>query len=112
MVVVLCYRSYRGSGVLARCLLFNGDGRGEALDGIYIGLVQLLQELAGIGREGLYVTALAFGVEGVKGEGGFAGPADARDDDELVPGDLDGDVLQVVFSGAFDDDVTLNHRGA
>jgi hypothetical protein len=35
---------------------------------IHVGLVHQREELARIGREGLDITPLAFGVEGVEGE--------------------------------------------
>jgi hypothetical protein len=57
-------------------------------------------EMAG---EGLDVAALALGVDGVEGEGGLAGAGDAGDDDELVAGYDDVDVLEVVLAGAADD---------
>ena len=62
--------------------LTDGDGRGDPGDLVHIGLFHALQELAGIGGKGFDVAALAFGVDGVKGQGGFAGTADAGDDGE------------------------------
>jgi hypothetical protein len=74
------------------------------VDGVHLRLVHALEELAGVGGEGLDVAALAFGVDGVEGEGGFAGAAEAGDDDEFVARDFDGDVFEVVLAGAPDDD--------
>jgi hypothetical protein len=48
--------------------LFDRNRRGQALDVIHVGLVHQREELARIGREGLDITPLAFGVEGVEGE--------------------------------------------
>jgi hypothetical protein len=48
---------------------------------------------------------LAFGEEGVEGEGGFAAAGDAGEDDELFLGDGEVDAFEVVFAGAADDEV-------
>ena len=93
VVVHLGHGAHGGAGVLARGLLFDGDGRGEAVDGIHVGLVHLAQELARVGREALDVAALAFGIDGVEGEGRLARARQARDHHELVARDLDVDVL-------------------
>jgi hypothetical protein len=75
------------------------------LNGVDVGLVHDAEELPGIGREGLDVPALAFRVECIERERGLAGAGDAGDDDELVPGDRDADILEVVLAGTFDDDI-------
>ena len=98
----------RGHGrarVLGGALLLDGDGRRDALDEVGVGLVHPLEELAGVGGEGFDVAALAFGVERVEGQGGFARAADPGDDDELVEGDVEVDVFQVVDLDAAEDDV-------
>ncbi len=97
-----------GAGGAGGGLLLDGDGGGEALDGVHVGALELVEELAGVGGEGLDVAALAFGVEGVEGEGGLAGAGEAGDYGEGVAGDGDGDVLEVVGAGAADGDV-LDH---
>ena len=51
-------------------LLLDGDGGGEAVDGVDVGALHLVEELAGVGGEGFDVAALAFGVDGIEGEGG------------------------------------------
>ncbi len=58
--------------------LLDGDGGAEAVDGIHFGPLHLIQELARVGRERFHVAALAFGVDGVEGERGFAGAARVR----------------------------------
>ena len=42
---------------------------------------------------------MALGEENVKGQGGFTRTGDARDDRELVAGNLDRDIFEVVFAG-------------
>ena len=74
-----------------------------------VGALHLVEELAGVGGEGLDVAALAFGVDGVKGERALAGAGEAGDDGEGVAGDGDVDVAQVVLTCAADRDVCDAH---
>ena len=60
---------------------------------------------SGVGGERLDVPPLPFGIVRIEREGGFAGAGDARDDDELVAGDRDADIFEVVLAGTFDDDI-------
>ncbi len=85
-------------------LLVDRDRRAEALDRVDVGLVHLAEELAGIGRQGLDVAALALGVDRVEGEAGLAGAGESGHHDEGVARQLDVDVLQVVFAGTGDND--------
>ncbi len=89
--------------------LLDGDGGGEAVDGVDVGALHLVEELAGVGGEGFDVAALAFGVDGVEGEGGLAGAGEAGDDGEGVARDADVDVAQVVLARAADGDVCDAH---
>ena len=45
---------------------------------------------------------LTFGVDGVERQRGLAGAGQARDDDELVPGQIEVDVFQIVGAGPSD----------
>ncbi len=98
-----------GAGAAAGGLLLDGDGGGEAVDGVDVGALHLVEELAGVGGEGFDVAALAFGVDGVEGEGGLAGAGEAGDDGEGVARDGDVDVAQVVLARAADGDVCDAH---
>ena len=60
-------------------LLLDGDSRREAVDGVDVGALHLVEELAGVGRERLDVAALAFGVDGVEGERGLSRAGEAGD---------------------------------
>ncbi len=93
-----------GARVAAGALLVDGDSGAQAFDVIDVRLLHLAEELAGVGGEGLDVAALAFGVYSVERERRLARPGEARDDDELVTGDGDVDVFEVMFAGAADDD--------
>ena len=76
----------------------------QALDGIDVGLLHQLQELAGIGREGFDIAALALGIDGVEGERGLAGTRQAGDHHQLVARHVDVDVLQIMLARAADGD--------
>ena len=49
-------------------LLLDGDGGREAIDGVDIGPLHLVEELARVGGKRFNIAALAFGVDRVKGE--------------------------------------------
>ena len=74
-------------GIARGVFLPDGDGGRDAVDLVDVGLFHALQELAGVGGERFDVAPLAFGVDGVEGERGFAGARDTGDDGELVVGD-------------------------
>ena len=105
VVVDLGDRAHRGARVARGGLLVDGDGRREALDGVHVRLVHLPQELARVGRQRLHVAALPLGVDGVKGQRRLARAGEAGDDDEAVPRQAQGDVLEVVLAGAGDDEI-------
>ena len=108
IVVDLRHRAHSGPGVLAGGFLVNGDGGAQALDIVHIGLVHLAQEHPGVGAQGLHIPPLALGVNRIKGQGALAGAGEARHHHQLVPGDGDVDILQIVGAGAFDDDLILH----
>ena len=78
--------------------LLDGDGRGDAVDGIDLRLVHPVHELPGVGRKSLHVAALALGVDGVEGEAGLAAAAGSRDDIELPKRDIEVESLQVILT--------------
>src|SRR5690242_534948 len=59
--------SYRRARIARSGLLLDRDGRRQAFDGIDVRLFHLLEKLARIGRQRLDITALAFGIDCVKG---------------------------------------------
>ena len=63
-----------GAGVVRGGFLFDGDGRGEALDMFHVRLFHHGQKLARVGRQRFHIAALTLGVEGVEGQGGFSRP--------------------------------------
>ena len=97
--------NFRGRGdrrtrIARGIFLADGDGRSDAGDFVDVGLLHALQKLAGVRGKRLDVAALPFGVDGVEGERGFAGTADAGDHRDGVVRDFDADVLEIVDAGA------------
>ena len=68
-------RRDRAARVAAGVPLLNGDGRRQALDVVDLGLLQLVEELPGVGRQRFHVLALAFGKDRVERERRLARPA-------------------------------------
>ncbi len=110
VVVDLRHRAHGGAGIPDGGLLLDGDGRGQPLDGVHVGLVHLFEELAGVRRQALHVAPLPFGVERVEGQARLAGAGQPRDDDEAPPRDLQVEVLEVVLPGTSDADRVVGHR--
>ncbi len=48
-----------GAGAAGGGFLLDGDGRGEAVYGVYVGALHLVEKLTGVGGEGFDVAALA-----------------------------------------------------
>jgi len=90
--------SHSGARRPAGGLLLNTDGRAEAFDGVHVGALHLVKELAGIGAERVDISPLAFSVNGVKCERRFAGTAQPGDDRERVARNDHADVFQVVLA--------------
>ena len=111
VVVDLGRRRDDRAGIAARGPLLDRDRRREPLDVVDLGLLQLAEELAGIGREALDIAPLPLGIERVEGQRRLARAAQAGDDRQPVPRDADVDVLEIVLARALDQDVVL-HGGA
>ena len=100
IVLDLGDRADGGAGVVAGRLLVDRDGRREALDRIDIGLVDLAEELAGVGRKALHVAPLTLGEDRVEGEGALAAAAHAGEHHHPVARDGEIHIAQVVLAGA------------
>ncbi len=101
----------RGARAAVGGLLFDGDGGAQTVDGIHFGAFHLIEELARVGRERFHVAALALGVDGVEGERGFAGAAQARDHREGVARDFDVDIFEIVLASAVHGDALKHLSG-
>ena len=82
--------------------LLDGNGGRQSFDVIHIRLLHLIEKLPGIGRQTLHIFALPLGIEGVKRQRGFPRSAQSRNHHQLVAGDLDIKILQVVLSRPLD----------
>ena len=89
--------------------LFDGDGRRKPLDGVHFGPLHLIEKLARVGGKRFHVTALAFGVERIERERGFAGAGEAGNDRKGIAGDFQVDIFEVVLPGAPDNDFFQSH---
>ncbi len=107
VVVDLCGGADGGARVLVGGLLLNADDGREAGDLIDIRTLHATEEVAGVGREGLNIAALAFGKDGVKGQRRLAGAAEAGDHGEGVVRDGTVDVLQIMYPGTIYVDACL-----
>ena len=70
------------------------------------------QEHPGIGAQGLHIPPLALGIDRVKSQGALAGAREARHHHQLVPGDCNVNVFEVVGASAFYDDLILHREGS
>ena len=86
--------------VAAAALLVDRDRRREPVDVVDVRFLHLAEELPGVGGERLDVPSLALGEDGVERQGGLARSGQTREDDELVTGDVDVDVFEIVLPGA------------
>src|SRR6185437_9326478 len=89
--------------------LLDGDGRAEALDGVHVRALELVEELAGVGGKRLNVAALALGIKRVERQAALARSAQAGDHGEGAARNRSGDVLQVVLARARDGDAIGGH---
>ncbi len=96
----LGHRADGGARGLDRIRLLDGDGRADVLDRVDLGLVEQLEELPGVGAEGLHVAPLALGMEGVEHQRGLAGAAQAGDDNVLAQRQIEIEALEVVLADA------------
>ena len=82
--------------------LAESNGGGDALDAVNPGTIHSFEELAGVGAKGFGVAALAFGVEGVEGQGGFTGSGGSGQDMEHPEGKIEGEIPEIVLACALD----------
>lgn len=68
VVVDLRRGAHCGAWILVCCFLLDADDGAQSCDLVDIGPLHVAQKVAGVGRKCLYVSALSFGVDGVKGQ--------------------------------------------
>ena len=86
-------RAHGGPGIMGGRPLFDRDGRRQPLNQIHVRFFHQFQKLSGVGREALHIPPLTLGVNRVKRQGTFPGPRKPRDNDHLVPRQIQGNVL-------------------
>ena len=96
-------RSDGGFSAAAGGTLFDGDGGRESGNGVHIRLFKLFDELASVGIETVEVPALAFAKKKIKSEGAFARTGESRDNDHLISGNAEIEVLKIVVTCAPND---------
>src|SRR5215469_4659972 len=79
------------------------------MNGVLIRPIHLIEELAGVGGERLYVTPLALGIDRIERQRRLSRPAQSGDYGERVTRDLDIDVLKVVLAGAANRNLPNGH---
>jgi hypothetical protein len=104
VVVDLGDGAHGGARVAVGRLLVDRDRGREALDEVDVRLVHLPEELAGVRGEALDVAALALGEDRVERQRRLARPGQPGEDDHRVAREVERDVLEVVLSGATDDE--------
>lgn len=72
VVVDLGHSAHGGTRIFGGPFLIDGYGWREATYVIHIRLFHLAQKLTGIGGEGLHVSPLTFGIDGIESQGGLA----------------------------------------
>ena len=100
-----------GARAAAGGFLLDGDGRAEAFDGVHVGALDLVEELARVGRERLDVAALALGVDGVEGQRALARAGETGDHRQRIARNADVDVAQIVLARAAHRNVSDGHFG-
>src|SRR5208282_4554772 len=75
-----------GAGAAAGGLLLDGDSGAEAFNGVHVGPLDLVEELAGIGGEGLNVAALTLGINRIESKRTLARAGQSGDHSKGVAG--------------------------
>ena len=91
-------RAHRGTGVVARGLLIDRNSRGQAFDRIDIRLIDLAEELTGVSRQTLDITALTFGKDRVERQRALAAPTHTGEHHHLVARNGDIHVFEIVLA--------------
>jgi hypothetical protein len=84
VVIDLGDGSYGRARISVGGFLIDRDRRRKPFNEIDIGLIHLTKKLASVSRERLYIAALTFGKDGIKGERGFTRARKTGKDDQRV----------------------------
>ena len=108
IVVDLRHRAHRRARILRGRFLIDGDGGGEAVDVVHVGLFLLPEKHPRVGRQAFHIPPLSLGIDGVKRQRAFSAAGQSRDDGQLVARDAHINVLEVVLPRALDNDIFLH----
>ena len=89
-----------GAAAAAGVALLHGQGGGEPLHRINRRCGKPFEMEAGMGGETFKVPALAFGVDGIERQRGFAGAGGAGEDNETVFGNVEVEAGEIMLAGA------------
>jgi hypothetical protein len=92
------------AGIAAGASLFNRDSRGQACNIGDRRFLHLFEELAGVGAERFDIFPSAFGVNRVECERAFARAADTGDYYQLIAGNIQIDIFEIVLGGTCNPD--------
>ncbi len=97
------------TGVRAAGALLDRDCGRQSLYIINVRFLQLVQELAGVRGKRFDVLPLAFGEKGIEGEGRLPRTARTGKNHQLVPRNIEGEVLEIVLPRPNNADHVLCH---
>ena len=105
IVIDLRHGTHRGTRILGSGFLIDGDRRGKAVDVVHVRLFHLAEKHAGIAGKRLHIAPLAFRIDRIEGQGGFAGTGQTGQHDQLVARQFHIDIFQIVFPCTGNDDI-------
>src|SRR5439155_19743210 len=100
-----------GPGCFDGVRLLDRNGWRDATDVVHARFVHAVEELPHVRRKGVDVTALAFGVNCLKGQTRFAAAARTGDDRQFPQRKIDVDALEIILprSANFDAIMRVRH---
>ena len=104
VVVDLGDGAHRRARIARGGFLLDGNGRRQAVDLVDVRLLHHFQKLPGVGGQALDIAALAFRIDGVEGERGFAGAGQPGEHHQAVARNIEIDILEIVLARAADGD--------
>src|SRR6185436_8821789 len=100
VIAQLGHGAHGRTGGLDGIALLDGDGGRDAVDAIHLRLVHAVEKLPRVRAESLDIAPLALGKERVEGERTLARAAETGDDDELVEGKIEVEILEIIVANA------------
>ena len=98
IIIYFRYRSHCGTGIAVCGFLVYGDSRGQPFNFFYIRLFHLPQKLPCIGGERLHIASLSLCIYRIESKRAFAAAAHPRKDNQLISGDGEVNIFQIMRS--------------